>query len=155
MIIQEIENLERNPTTGLYDLTFLSTSDKVERITLYSMVLSSKYNMRIDLLAKDLYHKENEILSIMTINDITNPYSIKEGMVIYYVSVENLVLLKKSNGNFDKIRTALINTNKGKKTDGARTAYLNEKKTLPITAKDINRPTVLTTDTAIKINPDF
>jgi hypothetical protein len=155
MIIQEIENLEINKQTGLYDLTFTTLTNKTERLNIYSMVLTSRYNMRIDLLAKDLYNNESEIISVMSINDITNPFSIAEGMVIFYVTLQDLSLLKKSSNNFDKIKAALINVNKNKKIDAARTTYLNEKQILPITAKITNQQNIISTNTKIKINPDF
>lgn len=155
MIIKEIENLERNPETGLYDLTFKTISDESKKLKLLPFTLTSRHEMRIDLVSQDLYFNTNEVLSIMKMNDITNPLSIKEGMVLYYVEVQDLNVLKRNDQNFDKIKNALINTAKAQKIDSARATYLKEKGTLPITARTNPAGNVTETGTNILIGPDF
>lgn len=155
MIIKEIENLEINPATGLYDLTVKTISDETSKLKLLPFTLTSRHEMRIDLLAEDLYLKADEIMPIMKLNDIVNPLSIKEGMVVYYVSVQDLDVLKRSDQNFDKIKNALINTGKAQKIDSARAIYLKEKGNLPITAKNTPAGNVTETGTSILIGPDF
>ncbi len=59
-------------------------------IQLYKYVVPREYEMRLDLISKRIYGSTNYVEELMLLNNIINPYSIKENQDIYYCSQNSL-----------------------------------------------------------------
>ena len=81
--------------------------------------------MRLDYLCSDLYGDIKHLSLLLKINDIFNPYSIKEGDLIFYVPAGRIndsiytdpKLIEQDKNN-------LVNALKSATTDGNRQAFL-------------------------------
>jgi hypothetical protein len=77
---------------NLYDI-FKNTCVYDKNITLFKYIVNREYEMRLDLICQYLYGHTEFIEELMVINNIYNPFSIKEGDTIYYFDTEDLNLL--------------------------------------------------------------
>jgi hypothetical protein len=98
MKLYSLENTKRSEKqNNLYDLSYPMLSDKD---VLFRNINSYKVNidreMRIDLICSDIYGTTRYIDELMYINGIIDPYSIKEGDIIFWVSVNDLGTIRNS-----------------------------------------------------------
>jgi len=92
-----------------------------DSLTYYPYMVLKEEEMRPDMICFNIYNHFNYIDEILTWNNIINPWSIKEGQIIYYLeedSVISLQLQKKKNS--DEIVNELVNSNKDTKKDPNR-----------------------------------
>ncbi len=79
--------------------------------------------MRLDRISYHIYGTTDYVEELMVVNDILNPYSIKEGQYIYYCSIENLKLLYVKDDmktDIDENKQQLIQSQKTKKTQNSK-----------------------------------
>jgi len=102
-------------------------------ITISAYIVPREFEMRLDRISNYLYGNPNYVEELMVLNDIINPYSVKEGQYIYYCSVSSFDSLYSKDELLDKLnekRQQLINSSKQNQTT-------NENK-LPVTVKPEN-----------------
>ena len=78
---------------------------KIEQ-NFYVYVVLPEHEMRLDLICDYLYTHTDFIEELMVVNNIYNPWNIKEGDEILYFSPENLMILhggKDDDSAFDKL----------------------------------------------------
>ena len=86
-------------------------------------IVPREYEMRLDRISYHIYGTTDYVEELMVVNDILNPYSIKEGQYIYYCSIENLKLLYVKDDmktDIDENRQQLIQSQKTKKTQNSK-----------------------------------
>ena len=118
-------------------------------------IVPNEYEMRLDAISNHIYGSSDYVEELMILNDLINPYSVKEGQYIYYCQYSDLSKLYITDDiptQQDKARQALINsiqTNRNKKN-------LSNDENLPLTIKptSINQISV-TNDNKIKIINTF
>jgi len=118
-------------------------------------IVPREYEMRLDRISVHLYGSSDYVEELMVLNDLINPYSVKEGQYIYFCQYEDLAQLYTTDEiptQQDKARQALINSIQ---TDRNKKNLFNDEN-LPISIK----PTILkqvsvTSDNKIKIINTF
>jgi len=132
MDINEILNLTRDEKqNNLYDL-FIQTY-KTFNDNLNFIIVSKKYEMRLDFLCSDLYGDINYIGLLMKTNNIFNPYSIKVGDLIFYVPNGELTYaLYKDQKIIQKARLKLINALRSSNVDKNRQDFLDSLRNKPL-----------------------
>jgi len=86
-------------------------------------IVPREYEMRLDRISYHIYGTTDYVEELMVVNDILNPYSIKEGQYIYYCSIENLKLLYVKDDmktDIDENKQQLIQSQKTKKTQNSK-----------------------------------
>lgn len=53
-------------------------------LTLYIYIVPREYEMRLDRISNHIYGSPDYVEELMILNDIINPYSVKEGQYIYF-----------------------------------------------------------------------
>ena len=140
---------------NLYDLF-------VQNFNLYSgylnyIIVSRQYEMRLDYLCSDLYGDIQYIGYLMKLNDIFNPFSIKEGDIIVYVPSNKLTSsLYQDPKVLQAQAKELIKAIKTSNIDPNRSNYLDKLKVapkLPPIVDITGSPKNEIDDTSIKIAP--
>lgn len=148
-----ILRLKRDPNQGnLFNLFQKNiVINNKQNIKLYLYVVQREYEMRLDKISNFLYGTPDYVEELMVINDIINPYSVKEGQYLYYCSLDNLQFFYTTDDTFEDTtsKNNLINsskTNKNKEfTDN-----------LPLTIKPNNlKQITITEDNKVKIINSF
>jgi hypothetical protein len=113
-------------TDGFYNLfakTVIVNSDIIDKV----FVVTDEYEGRIDLVSNYLYRSTDFTEELMTLNNIINPWSIKQGDLLYYSANDtNYQLLYQTDPDTqsDKKDTILLmNNNKVTKKDANRIGY--------------------------------
>jgi hypothetical protein len=107
---------------GYYDL-FAKTIVNKSDLSFNIYVVTDEFKGRLDLICKYLHGNTNYLEELMTINNITNPYSVKTDTNIkYFLNVENYQLLYQSDPEPTTKKDSILNMNKNKSTikDGNR-----------------------------------
>jgi hypothetical protein len=84
-------------------------------------IVSTEEAMRPDLICFNIYNNFNYIDELLTWNNILNPWSIKEGQIIWFLdedSIASIQLLAKNDE--EEIVRSLVNPNKDTKKDPNR-----------------------------------
>jgi hypothetical protein len=92
-----------------------------DTIAYYPYVVQAEEAMRIDLICYSIYGNFNYIDELLTMNNILNPWSIKEGDIIKFCEEDALIglqLLAKTDQQ--RVVTELVNPNKDTKKDPNR-----------------------------------
>lgn len=93
MEIYSFKTIQRvDAQKNLYDLFQTTLADNYP-INLAEYVVSREENMRLDLVCKNIYGDTTLIEELGFINNILNPFSIKEGDIIYYFNPEDVYIL--------------------------------------------------------------
>lgn len=82
-------------------------------------IVPREFEMRLDRICNYIYGTTDYVEELMTINDILNPYSVKEGQFIFFCSIESLKSLYVKDDlmpNIDYAKQELIQSQKTKKT---------------------------------------
>jgi len=120
-------------------------------IQLYTYIVPREYEMRLDLISKRIYGSSNYVEELMVINNIINPYSVKENQEIYYCSENNInyLYVKDDLEDTDDIREHIIRTSQPNKN--------RETNKIPTTLqpKNIKQVTIDTKNRKIKIMNSF
>ena len=75
--------------TSQYNLFNLFQKNIVnnENLTFQIYIVPREFEMRLDRISDYLYGSPNYVEELMVINDILNPYSVKEGQYIYFCDI--------------------------------------------------------------------
>lgn len=126
----------------------------VQNLSLMVYIVPKEYEMRLDRISQQLYGTDNYVEELMILNDIINPYSVKEGQYIYFCDINSLANLytKDDMTNSNEIkRQELINS-----TQKVQDITVSTDKNLPpnIKPSSLNQITV-TDDNQVKIINSF
>lgn len=126
----------------------------VQNLSLMVYIVPKEYEMRLDRISQQLYGTDNYVEELMILNDIINPYSVKEGQYIYFCDINSLANLytKDDMTNSNEIkRKELINS-----TQKVQDITVSTDKNLPpnIKPSSLNQITV-TDDNQVKIINSF
>jgi hypothetical protein len=122
-----------------------------QNITLYSYVVQREYEMRLDKISNFLYGSPDYVEELMVINNIINPYSVKEGQYLYYCSFDNLQSFYTIDNMVEDTTSKEILTNSSKTNKKQE----NSDK-LPLTIKPDNlKQITITEDNKVKIINSF
>lgn len=119
-------------------------------------IVPREFEMRLDKICKYLYGTDSYVEELMLMNDILNPYSIKEGQIIYYYEdINNMEALYVRDDMIDNnlnSRLSLINSSQ----TGKNKSNILDDKNLPPTIKPSNLKQIKITDNnQIKIINSF
>ncbi len=138
---------------GTYNYAFNSG------ITLYNFILQNKHEMNLRQVSLDLYNNPDEVITIMDMNSIVNPYSVYSGQIIIVTLPEQLDFIKKNDTVLNNLKNALIDSQKGKKTDNSKIIYNNNVYNNQKEEKNIsylkNKNDIKKVGNVIKIGPGF
>ena len=84
-------------------------------IPLSIYIVPREYEMRLDRISYHIYGSSDYVEEIMVLNDIINPYSVKEGQYIYFCQIDylqNLYTKDEILTQLDQTRISLINGTK-------------------------------------------
>jgi hypothetical protein len=85
MDIYSFKNIQRSSAQqNLYDLFQTTLGDNVASLNLYPYPVSKEEEMRLDTVCSNIFGNNKYIEELGFINNILNPFSIKEGDTIYY-----------------------------------------------------------------------
>ncbi|MFV2015247.1 MAG: hypothetical protein ACC656_07465 [Candidatus Heimdallarchaeota archaeon] len=122
-------------------------------------VISRKYEMRLDMLCSDLYGSVEYIGSLMKINDIFNPFSVKLGDIIFYLQSGNLLDADYTDPKYiSQQKDALVNAIKTSTIPKDRLQFLeslNKPTNLPPTIAKSDSPKIMLQNNKITIAPDL
>lgn len=134
--------LDREPVTQLFDL-FRKNIVNTYGIKLSYYIVPREYEMRLDRISEFLYGSSEYVEELMVLNNIMNPYSVKQGQYIYHCDLSDLAKLYTKDNLADNEKTKKsIESTKNKKTS----SRYNEN--LPLTVKPGNLE-------QIKVSDDF
>jgi len=101
---------------GHYNL-FEKTIVNKQNLTVNSYTVPIEYEGRLDLICKRVHNNTKYIEEICVINNIINPFSVKEGTIIYYfANTSNYGLLYESDPDDNTDKDNILNMNKNKST---------------------------------------
>lgn len=108
-----IEKIKRDPNQGdLFDL-FQKNIMNDNGIELIPYTIPREYEMRLDRISEYLFGSTLYVEELMVMNNIINPYSVKEGQEIYYCDpsfLGNLFTKDELNDYTETKRQELINS---------------------------------------------
>lgn len=160
MNIDYIETLEYNNVSKMYDLTVTTFNGKIDYTNIGFFLVTRKHEMRMDLVSNDLYNDTTMIGVLCQLNDIYNPFSIKDGNILIYLpksEMKSLSLVEDSikYGVVGKTKSDFINSLKKKLTDKSRIKFLKNRKDdiIPSISTD-NTPQIIVEGNKILISPN-
>ena len=145
-----------------FDISSLKLKDKLfnifqknieynNKIQLYTYIVPREYAMRLDLISNRIYGSSSYVEELMVINNIINPYSVKENQEIYYCSSNNLnyLYVKDNLSDDDGMREEIIKASQPNKNRETK------KITTTLQPKNIKQVTIDTKNRKIKIMNSF
>lgn len=146
-----------------FDISSLKLKDKLfnifqknieysTEIELYRYIVPREYEMRLDLISKRIYGSSNYVEELMVINNIINPYSVKENQEIYYCTLNNLnyLYVKDNLADTDDLRQDII-----KSAQPSKNKQNQDKIPTTLKPKNIKQVTIDTKNRKIKIMNSF
>ena len=111
-----------------------------DSLNYYPYVVSNEEAMRPDIICFNIYGNFNYIDEFLTYNNILNPWSVKEGQVVYFLDEDSLVSLQlQAKRDDQEIVNQLVNPNKDTSKDPNRDAGTGLPPTIrPAGLKDVN-----------------
>ena len=122
MEIDDLNQLQIDPSTGLYDLTQRTFQSVWNGITYYSYTIQEGEEQRPDLVAMSIYNSTDYIDIILDVNNISNPLNIKEGTTIIYPAIADIIQLRYSDTTQNI--TSLATPQKATQIDTNRQNYI-------------------------------
>jgi hypothetical protein len=107
--------LSFNSGESLYNLSDISVLNiDFTNTELGIYIVPREHEMRLDLISFKLYGTTNYVEELMKINNILNPFSIKEGDIINYVSTDKIPSMHsvKEDRKLKALNLALVDPNK-------------------------------------------
>ena len=95
----------RIESENLYDIFGTTVVYDIE-IPFYVYVVQAEHEMRLDLICEYLYGHMQFVEELLVVNNIYNPWSVKQGQEILYFAPEHLMMLhgkKEDDTAFDKL----------------------------------------------------
>lgn len=152
--------LEYDTKQELYELTLTTFNGRIDRFKFEVFLTTREHAMRMHLVSQQLYNTSKWVGSLCELNDILNPFSLKENELILYLPQSDLVeLLKvpdsiKNSGVLSKVKSDLKNLLKKKKPDVGRAKFLqnrNDVDLLPPSIAKNDTPQIVVENGKIKI----
>lgn len=109
--------IKKTEDDGLFDIFRQTIIDM--KLDKFTTVVQSEEEMRLDKISKRLYGTVNFVEELMVINNICNPWSIKEGDVIMYIHPQQIDVLKQLEKE-NTVSNKLINPKKSTRVDENR-----------------------------------
>jgi hypothetical protein len=155
--------LTLDTNTGLYNL-FITTYNGND-VNLDIFICERRHEMRLDLVANDIYKTTRYVGTLCQLNNIMNPFSIREGDVLFYTSAdqsEGLLqvpeIIRQSGIEelLSNVKSDLIKALKKKKPDPNKRNY-NKRgdDVLPPTVLPTNVPASAVENDKILVAPDL
>jgi len=125
--------IKRDPKQGNLFNVFQKNTRYNKNILIDFYVVPREHEMRLDKISNFIYGSPNYVEELMILNDIINPYSVKEGQSIWFCSIDNFQNLYVNDEmlTYEEKRKSLINSsqpNRDKKN-------LSDNQNLPPTVK--------------------
>ena len=148
-------NILRDPKQDyLFDL-FQKNIVKTRNIVLIPYVVPREFEMRLDRISNYIFSSPDYVEELMVINDIINPYSVKEGQVLYNCTIDSAAYLYTKDellNNTEDQRQSLINSSQPNR----QKQNLNSNQNLPVTVKSSNLQQIkVTNDNKVQIINSF
>jgi len=141
----------QNNLFDLFQKNIVNNPDILKNI----YVVPREYEMRLDRISLHIYGSSDYVEELMILNDIINPYSIKEGQYIYFCQINDLARLYTTDEiptQQNDARETLINSNQ---TDRNKKNLSNDQN-LPLTVKPSGlKQVTVSNDNKIKIINSF
>ena len=156
-----IAELFLDTNTGQYDLYLTTFSGDINVLNFKTFICDRKHACRLDLVASDIYNNTKWVGSLGQINDIFNPFSIRDGDILFYLPESDLQrLLNVPNivpNAISSVKNDLIKALKKKTPDALRKNYLNNRGNdkLPPTVLPDTVPQIVVSNNKIKIAPNL
>jgi len=127
MQIESFKQLKRDKKQGYLYNIFQTTVIKGKNIQVYETLVKREEEMRLDKISYRLYQSTQYTEEIMALNNIIDPWSIKEGDVLYFCKLSDFGVLYSRDDDYYKDIEKLVDTGQGKNTklDPSRTNNLN------------------------------
>lgn len=125
----EIKSLEKLRKDGQVYNLYNSVIVNNRQYSIFEFLCTDRHQMRIDLIAFDIYGETNYIDILCTLNNIFNVFTIQTGDVIYYVDIDEVDNIQSNDAVIDAIKDKLKTANTGKefKRDKNREKDLNNR----------------------------
>lgn len=92
-----------------------------DSLSYYVYIVSKEEEMRPDLICYNIYNSFNYIDELLTWNNILNPFSIKQGQIIYFLDEDSIRALRlQSKADEEEVVKSLVNPNKDTQKDPNR-----------------------------------
>jgi len=129
--------IKRDPKQeNLFDL-FQKNTMNAQNLDLSVFIVPREFEMRLDRISNFIYGSPNYVEELMALNDIINPYSVKEGQYIYFCEEGNLQYLYTKDDlstESEKKRQQLIKSSQPNRSNQSIPSNQN----LPLTIKPSN-----------------
>ncbi len=151
MVLYDINRLVRDiRQDNLYDL-FEPTFKSRNGFQMQTYLVTKSDEMRIDVIANEIYGTPNEADVLLSINGIDNPLNIKEGDAIMYVNYDTLQEYRVETIDNKEASNRLLNANKSTRKDPNRKNYVESGLVLTPTVQEVPQPPVRIENTQIVI----
>lgn len=156
-----IAELFLDTNTGLYNLELITFNGNINPLNFNIFTCSRKHACRMDLVASDIYNNTKWTGSLCMLNDMWNPFSVRDGDIIFFLPESDLQgLLQVPNnlsGLLSNVKSDLIKALKKKKPDPSRKNYLNNRADdkLPPTVLPETSSQIVVDNNKIKIAPNL
>lgn len=149
--------IKRDPNQdNLFDLFQKNVVNNSKNMILEIYIVPREFEMRLDRVSDYIYGSSSYMEELMVLNDIINPYSIKEGQYIYFCQVNDLQKLYTIDNLQNLKETARQNLIKSNKNQNNINLYGTSDQNLPPTVKPSNLQQVkVTKDNKIQIINSF
>jgi len=160
-----LAELTIDPNSKLYNLYI--TTYNGNNVNLNIFICEKQHEMRLDLVSNDIYGSTRYVGTLCQLNNILNPFSIREGDVLFFTTQEEaeglLVvpeLIKQSGIEelLSSVKSDLIKSLKKKKSDPNKTKFnikRNNEDILPPTVLPNNSPATVVENNKIRIAPNL
>lgn len=160
-----LADLTINRKTGLYNL-FLTTYNG-SKVTLDVFICERKHEMRMDKISNEIYDTTKYVGTLCQLNNIINPFSIKQGDILLFTTKEEADGLRKVANDikqtdmddlFDRVKGDLINAYKKRRKDPNGRNFFNRRPNndfLPPTVLPDNSPQIVLDNNKIKVAPNL
>jgi len=156
-----LAELVLDTSSGLYNLFLTTFNGDVNILNFQTFLCTRRHAGRLDLVSADLYNDTKWVGSLCMLNDMLNPFSVRDGDVLLYLPESDLQGLLNVPDNVSQVMSAvksdLINALKVKAPDGSRANYSNNNSNtlLPPTVLPQTAPQVVVSNNKIQIAPNL
>lgn len=138
---------------GLFNL-FQKNIRNVQNLNLKIYLVPREHEMRLDKISNHLYGTPDYVEELMVLNDIINPYSVKEGQFIYFCSVDDLAVLQTTDEMLTSKETQRQNIIKSSQPNREKNKTLGDND-LPPNIKPANLEQIKVKDNKVQIINSF
>ena len=161
-----IAELYFDSKTKMYDLFLTTFNGGINYTNIRIFQCQRKHAGRLDLVSQDLYNTQKWVGSLCTLNDILNPFSIRDGDLLFYIPEQDLnnlmivpdnIAISQAGQALNSVKNDLLKALKKKKPDGLRKNYLNNREDdkLPPTVFNDTSPQIAVNNAKITIAPNL